>query len=207
LRPVFERKPRTIGNIYIVVFGIGSDMQLRKLAQEDDAVSPVIGVILMVAITVILAAVIASFVLGLGQNQAVQPNSSFEFDFNESGDDRNSLSITLSSGDSVNPEEMYLRGSINDVGIDGNWSSDGGIMDPDGASDTPFKSGHNVQATYSDTTQNATGIGGFDGSEEMSSGQGFIMWGTSESNDINSYDLDIIWEVGSDSATLASDSS
>lgn len=35
---------------------------------EDDAVSPVIGVILMVALTVILAAVIAAFVFGMGSN-------------------------------------------------------------------------------------------------------------------------------------------
>jgi len=35
---------------------------------DDSAVSPVIGVILMVAITVILAAVIGTFVLGLGEN-------------------------------------------------------------------------------------------------------------------------------------------
>jgi len=38
------------------------DMELLK---RDDAVSPVIGVILMVAITVILAAVIAAFVFGM----------------------------------------------------------------------------------------------------------------------------------------------
>ena len=37
-----------------------------KLAKNDEAVSPVIGVILMVAITVILAAVIAAFVFGMG---------------------------------------------------------------------------------------------------------------------------------------------
>lgn len=36
-----------------------------KLKMKDEAVSPVIGVILMVAITVILAAVIASFVFGM----------------------------------------------------------------------------------------------------------------------------------------------
>ena len=36
------------------------------LKEEEDAVSPVIGVILMVAITVILAAVIAAFVFGMG---------------------------------------------------------------------------------------------------------------------------------------------
>ena len=37
-----------------------------KYKQNEDAVSPVIGVILMVAITVILAAVIAAFVFGMG---------------------------------------------------------------------------------------------------------------------------------------------
>lgn len=47
----------------------------------DRAVSPVIGVILMVAITVILAAVIGTFVLGLGQdvsNTAPQASISME---------------------------------------------------------------------------------------------------------------------------------
>jgi len=43
-------------------------MNLKALLADDDAVSPVIGVILMVAITVILAAVIGTFVLGLGEN-------------------------------------------------------------------------------------------------------------------------------------------
>ena len=38
------------------------------IAQKEDAVSPVIGVILMVAITVILAAVIAAFVFGMAGN-------------------------------------------------------------------------------------------------------------------------------------------
>jgi len=37
-----------------------------KLRENEEAVSPVIGVILMVAITVILAAVIAAFVFGMG---------------------------------------------------------------------------------------------------------------------------------------------
>ncbi len=38
----------------------------RHLIREEEAVSPVIGVILMVAITVILAAVIGAFVFGMG---------------------------------------------------------------------------------------------------------------------------------------------
>jgi len=41
-------------------------MEIKRLFADEDAVSPVIGVILMVAITVILAAVIGAFVLGFG---------------------------------------------------------------------------------------------------------------------------------------------
>jgi len=48
-------------------------MDLKQLSNDNTAVSPVIGVILMVAITVILAAVIGTFVLGLGDS--VQQNA------------------------------------------------------------------------------------------------------------------------------------
>ncbi|MFC7072275.1 type IV pilin N-terminal domain-containing protein [Halovenus rubra] len=59
-------------------------MQLKQLFEEDDAVSPVIGVILMVAITVILAAVIATFVLGLGEQVSeTAPQASFSFSVEE----------------------------------------------------------------------------------------------------------------------------
>ncbi|NLV28380.1 MAG: type IV pilin [Methanomicrobiales archaeon] len=45
--------------------------------KRDDAVSPVIGVILMVAITVILAAVIAAFVFGMAGNVQKTKNVAF----------------------------------------------------------------------------------------------------------------------------------
>jgi flagellin-like protein len=50
---------------------------------DDRGVSPVIGVILMVAITVILAAVIATFVLGLGE-QVSSTSPQVNIDWNES---------------------------------------------------------------------------------------------------------------------------
>jgi flagellin-like protein len=46
--------------------------------ERERAVSPVIGVILMVAITVILAAVIGAFVLEIGDQQETAPNTSFD---------------------------------------------------------------------------------------------------------------------------------
>jgi flagellin-like protein len=57
-------------------------MQIPTKAADDvaqnRAVSPVIGVILMVAITVILAAVIGAFVLEIGNQGETAPNTSFE---------------------------------------------------------------------------------------------------------------------------------
>ncbi|WP_280536384.1 type IV pilin N-terminal domain-containing protein [Halopenitus sp. POP-27] len=71
---------------------------LKTLFTEDRAVSPVIGVILMVAITVILAAVIGTFVLGLGDDlQNNQPTASFNFDFNDS----NGVTISHGGGDTI----------------------------------------------------------------------------------------------------------
>jgi len=76
-------------------------MQLRQLFDDDDAVSPVIGVILMVAITVILAAVIATFVLGLGEQVSqTAPQASFTFDYNEGSGATDDYS-TNSGGDGI----------------------------------------------------------------------------------------------------------
>jgi flagellin-like protein len=51
---------------------------ITSQATSDRAVSPVIGVILMVAITVILAAVIGAFVLEIGDQQETAPSTSFD---------------------------------------------------------------------------------------------------------------------------------
>lgn len=62
--------------------------------KKDDAVSPVIGVILMVAITVILAAVIAAFVFGM--TGSVQTTKNVAFVATLSG--TNSIVITNHGG-------------------------------------------------------------------------------------------------------------
>lgn len=49
---------------------------MKIFNRNEEAVSPVIGVILMVAITVILAAVIAAFVFGIGGTQEKAPTAS-----------------------------------------------------------------------------------------------------------------------------------
>jgi archaeal type IV pilus assembly protein PilA len=81
-----------------------------KTIQKDEAVSPVIGVILMVAIVVILAAVIAAFVFGMaGSTQSsknvgmtVTPNQTGISVLWQGGSDVNSLKTLYSSLDGVN---------------------------------------------------------------------------------------------------------
>ncbi|QIO22516.1 type IV pilin [Haloarcula sp. JP-L23] len=113
-------------------------MDIKRFFDDDGAVSPVIGVILMVAITVILAAVIATFVLGLGdQVSNTAPQASFSFDYTEEstvtaydGDTDSadgSLNITHDGGDSIVASNLYVRGSQDD----GAWDT---LTKPGGAS-------------------------------------------------------------------------
>jgi len=87
-------------------------MNLKQLFNDDDAVSPVIGVILMVAITVILAAVIASFVLGLGDQNNPAPTVSidFEYDSGYGNGDEGVVTVTHNDGDEVIAGDIFIRG-------------------------------------------------------------------------------------------------
>ncbi len=91
-------------------------MQLTNLFDENDgsrAVSPVIGVILMVAITVILAAVIGTFVLGIGENVNSTPQATWDFDANEtSADTIDEITITHNGGDSIDPARLSVSGAV-----------------------------------------------------------------------------------------------
>ena len=96
-------------------------MKLKQLFTDDSAVSPVIGVILMVAITVILAAVIGSFVLNLGGSlQDNAPQANFDFDYNESD-----VTIVHTSGDVINSDRVTVNGTDNTytVGASGDVSA------------------------------------------------------------------------------------
>ena len=88
--------------------------QFKPDFDEERAVSPVIGVILMVAITVILAAVIGTFVLGLGDQVESAPQASFDFQETEDGDD-DVLEIRHRGGDNINTDTVDVRVNGNNV--------------------------------------------------------------------------------------------
>jgi len=102
-------------------------MNLKNLRSDDSAVSPVIGVILMVAITVILAAVIGTFVLNLGnQVQSSAPTASFSFDqVNDTA-----VEVTHDGGDTILHNNIGVTVNGKNAYTSGNntfWNSGGNV--------------------------------------------------------------------------------
>ena len=127
-------------------------MQIKQALQEfisgdDRAVSPVIGVILMVAITVILAAVIGTFVLNLGDS--VSQNATAGVTYNADTD-----TVTVNNLGS-NTVGVYCTGNNDHLnggsGPDTQESSDQAVV---GDTITGC-SGDNVVAVGDGDTQNA----------------------------------------------------
>ena len=106
-------------------------MNISSLIKNDDAVSPVIGVILMVAITVILAAVIGTFVLGLGdQVQSTSPQASFTFEYSQGSPD--SLDVVHDGGDAIAEDRLavVISGATGTNSPNQEWAlTDVGISD------------------------------------------------------------------------------
>ena len=88
-------------------------MNFNTAAQNDErAVSPVIGVILMVAITVILAAVIGTFVLGLGDSLGnSQPTAQLSVDSTDFGN--NTVTIAHGGGDPIEGDDLRVTADGN----------------------------------------------------------------------------------------------
>lgn len=95
---------------------------------SKEGVSPVIGVILMVAITVILAAVIGTFVLGFADQLDQNPQAVVTFDEDSSNSEVDVRLSAVQAADSIwvdsdNSSATYSNGVLNGGGVgpaDGN---------------------------------------------------------------------------------------
>ena len=122
-------------------------MDLKKLFTEDRAVSPVIGVILMVAITVILAAVIGAFVLGIGGDQESTPQASISLDLDPDADSDGDVAVEIAHNGGQTLE-------LEDVGMSLNGSFSNGLEDLSGINGETLSSGETLEITDEDNVQN-----------------------------------------------------
>ena len=80
-------------------------MKIDTQVVDERAVSPVVGVALMIAITVILAAVIGAVVLGLGTGGVDTPQAQLQAEWN---DDGNEVVITHNGGEPLPEGEVIF---------------------------------------------------------------------------------------------------
>jgi flagellin-like protein len=173
---------RTWGFIFNSIMGSIGMQRLKAMFDDDSAVSPVIGVILMVAITVILAAVIASFVLGLGQGNDPAPNPTIQSDSSEQA-----LNFSVTGGDDFDA-------GVATVNVDITTNNSVEISE----SDIDIQGG----SAGSDLTY--TGVS----SDEVTAGEEFSFDLELNGEAIEEWEVEIVWNPSDqDSTVIYSDSS
>jgi len=113
-------------------------MKISTLATDENAVSSTLGVVLLVSVTVILAAIVGAFAFGLVGNEAA-PNAEFDYDFN--GSDTGAV-VTHAGGDTVDASRLDFgqgwgeTGSATNCGfVSGDVSSGDVVIDQGGDGD------------------------------------------------------------------------
>jgi len=145
--------------------------------KNEEAVSPVIGVILMVAITVILAAVIAAFVFGMAGNiQKTKVVAATATRLNA-----DTVIVTYSGGQDANSLEViqWQANGANAVGVSGSVNATGcmfTVTGTDPSATAPLTATYNKDILAvgasgkitADTSSNIAGIGYFaDGTSQV----------------------------------------
>ena len=108
---------------------------MKKTEQKDDAVSPVVGVMLMLVVTIIIAAVVAAFASGVTADVEKAPNTVLDVKIYENYTNNvmgfsniyPSIQIKSIGGEPISTEDMVIKFSwTGDDGKDYSASYSGG---------------------------------------------------------------------------------
>jgi len=121
----------------------------NQFLDTEDAVSPVIGVILMVAITVILAAVIAAFVFGMGPPEQA-PQASIRASATENTGGKSLIMLEHQGGD-----EVTLTPSATKFSVGGTTVTYGTVQDSFTAGDRLYIGANGSSYTIGNATTDA----------------------------------------------------
>ncbi|EMA45499.1 type IV pilin [Halococcus saccharolyticus] len=125
-----------------------------RLSGDDRAVSPVIGVVLMIAVVVILAAVVGAFATGVFGNQNSAPQASFSYD-------AANTQVVMESGDAIDSGNLYTK--VGDSGrSDWGGTDTSGEVTAGSTSDVSVSSDTTVQVIWDDGNGNSAVLGSFD---------------------------------------------
>jgi flagellin-like protein len=97
---------------------------------ERRAVSPVIGVVLMVAITVVLAALVGTFALGLGGGEEPAPQASFSTTVTDDPSDGAHVTLVHEGGDPIDAARTRVVVRLVDADGAGDDEGDADVVEP-----------------------------------------------------------------------------
>jgi len=121
--------------------------KLNELRSDSRGVSPVIGVVLMIAVVVILAAVVGAFATGVFGGQTDAPQAAFSYD---------SGTVTMDSGENIPTEQLEVEG---DASFSGDTVTAGDSASPATDEDTDG----DIEVTWtSEDGGNSAVLGRFD---------------------------------------------
>ena len=86
---------------------------------KDDAVSPVIGVMLMLSITIILAAVLMAFAGGMADTKPATPSVDLSAAFVKNSSDEIVLCVSHNGGDALNPDDIKVTAYVRNAAASG----------------------------------------------------------------------------------------
>ena len=85
---------------------MNADIILKK---KEDAVSPVIGVMLMLVVTIVIAAVVAAFAGGLGSDVEMAPTAALDIAVHANGGAAGTVKITSLSGEALTTKDITIK--------------------------------------------------------------------------------------------------
>ena len=87
---------------------------MKSVQRTESAVSPVIGVMLMIVVTIIIAAIASAFAGGMGTDQKKSPNAQFSISVDTSG---GTVTFQQTSGDVLALNEILVQLACNGQAI------------------------------------------------------------------------------------------
>ena len=130
---------------------------------KDDAVSPVIGVMLMLSITIIIAAVLMAFAGGMADTKPATPSVDLSAEFVKS-DEGIVLRLSHNGGDALNPKDIKVTAYVASASSSGEQLI---IKDLIPADDTAWNAGESILLT-ADKTKTLLGINDVSSAAEKS---------------------------------------
>ena len=130
-------------------------MKLKQLLVEERAVSPVVGVALLIAITVILAAVIGGVVLGLGTGGVDTPQAQIGADLDP--DDSN-VTITHNGGEPLPADHIVVVIGDTEYEMDHDLTAGNSITQDDLDPDPDFDEDDEMTILWDDPDSDSTTV-------------------------------------------------